>query len=64
MPMRRESPPTTLELTKKRFFTVVNSHVRFEVAFFSELLSAAVNRADKGLHSIMRPHVDLKPSSP
>ena len=53
MAMCSEGPATVFECTSERFFTVVNTHVCFQVALFREFLIAAFLRTYEGFEAAL-----------
>ena len=53
MAMRSEGPATVFKCTLKRFFAVVNAHVRFQVAFLSEFLVTTWLRTYEGFEAAL-----------
>ena len=63
MAVCRKASTTVLKLAREWLLSVVDPHVCLQVAFFCKVFATALEVADKGLESRVRPKMDLEPTS-
>ena len=64
MPVSCESAPTVRKRALEGFFAEVDPHVRLQVTFLSEALSASLEVTDEWFLSLVGPLVDLQSPRP